>query len=76
MSKGKQFMAAVDSRLCKGCGYCAELCPKGVYAAGSEMNAAGYEFMTVAQACACVGCMACVMVCPDFAITVTPQPES
>ena len=66
----KRFAVTVDARLCKGCGYCRELCPKDVYALGEAMNAAGYTFMTVADQTRCVGCLTCVMVCPDFAVTV------
>lgn len=66
----KQYLVNVDTGQCKACGYCAEMCPRGVFAPGSELNAAGYEFMTVAQADQCVGCQSCVMVCPDFALSV------
>ena len=64
----KSFNVRVDDVLCKGCGYCRELCPKGVYALGQEYNAAGYTFMTVAAMDNCIGCRTCMMVCPDFAI--------
>ena len=40
----KSFNVRVDDVLCKGCGYCRELCPKGVYALGQEYNAAGYTW--------------------------------
>lgn len=66
----KTYNVVVDSKQCKGCGYCAEMCPRQVYELGTELNGAGYEFMTVAQADRCVGCLACVMACPDFAISV------
>lgn len=66
----QQFAVSVAAHLCKGCGYCADVCPKSVLAPGSALNASGYAFMTVVQTDACVGCHACMMVCPDFAVTV------
>ncbi len=66
----KNFNVAIDAVLCKGCGYCKELCPKAVYEFGSEYNESGYNFMTVATMDACIGCRTCMMVCPDFAIEV------
>ena len=69
----KSFNVRVDAVLCKGCGYCKELCPKGVYDHGTEYNESGYNFMTVAAMDACIGCRTCMMVCPDFAIEVVEQ---
>lgn len=69
----KSFNVRVDAVLCKGCGYCKELCPKGVYDYGSEYNESGYNFMTEVAADACIGCRTCMMVCPDFAIEVVEQ---
>ena len=69
----KNFNVTVDAVLCKGCGYCKELCPKSVYEFGSEYNESGYKFMTVAAMDACIGCRTCMMVCPDFAIEVVDQ---
>ena len=66
----KTFEVCVDAVLCKGCGYCKELCPKSVYDFGTEYNAAGYLFMTPVNAQTCIGCRTCMMVCPDFAIEV------
>lgn len=42
--------------MCKGCGYCKELCPKQVYEFGEEMNAAGYKYMAVVAMDSCIGC--------------------
>lgn len=58
----KTFEVCVDAVLCKGCGYCKELCPKSVYDFGTEYNAAGYLFMTPVNAQACIGCRTCMMV--------------
>ena len=66
----KSFTVRIDAELCKGCGYCKELCPKQVYEFGEEMNAAGYRYMAVAAMESCIGCRTCMMVCPDFATQV------
>ena len=66
----KTYRVSVETGRCKACGYCAAMCPRGVFAAGAELNAAGYEFMTVVQTERCVGCLSCLMVCPDFALNV------
>ncbi len=66
----KQYRVAVDPKQCKACGYCVEMCPRQVFEAGSELNAAGYEFMSASRPEQCVGCLSCVMVCPDFALSV------
>lgn len=66
----KSFTVRIDAELCKGCGYCKELCPKQVYEFGEEMNAAGYKYMAVVAMDNCIGCRTCMMVCPDFATQV------
>ena len=66
----KSFSVRIDAELCKGCGYCKELCPKQVYEFGEDMNAAGYKYMAVVAMDNCIGCRTCMMVCPDFATQV------
>jgi 2-oxoglutarate ferredoxin oxidoreductase subunit delta len=58
----------IDRELCKGCGYCVELCPADALALSSEFNAKGYHPPVVSDAEACVGGGLCAAVCPDFAI--------
>lgn len=61
----------VNENLCKGCGLCAEVCPKGVLAlAQEELNAKGYPPMKVVKPGDCTTCRSCAIMCPDCAITV------
>lgn len=49
---------------CKGCGICAEFCPKKCI----RMNEAGEPVVDKAESC--TGCGWCELHCPDFAICV------
>ena len=70
MSK-KKFKTEVIIKLCKGCGYCKEVCPKGVFEYAGALNPQGYDYTVTPGTDNCIGCGACVMTCPDFAIRVT-----
>ena len=61
---------AIDSERCKGCGYCAEFCPKNCVEMGRRINSMGYFFAVFSDPDACTGCAACRDMCPDFAIEV------
>lgn len=53
----------LDVSRCKGCGICADCCPKKVFDhayLGAKPSAARQSD--------CVGCGSCVLRCPDFAI--------
>lgn len=53
------YAVVVDLRLCKKCGICTEICPKGVFDDGRVLNERK-----------CTGCRLCEVYCPDFAIEV------
>jgi 2-oxoglutarate ferredoxin oxidoreductase subunit delta len=54
------YAVVVDLKLCKKCGICNAVCPKGVFGeSGSVLN--GRK---------CSGCRLCELYCPDFAIEV------
>lgn len=67
----KNFKTEVVGTLCKGCGYCAETCPKNVFEPAGELNSQGYDYMTAPRTADCIGCTTCLMICPDFAIRIT-----
>jgi 2-oxoglutarate ferredoxin oxidoreductase subunit delta len=54
----------IDVHRCKGCGICAEFCPKKVLA----VNA--IEKVEIVNKDACIGCKQCELRCPDYAIFV------
>jgi len=55
---------AFDSEKCTGCGYCAEVCPHGVFEIGVEKA-------RVADRDSCMECGACAMNCPSEALEVS-----
>lgn len=61
----------INEDLCKGCGLCAEVCPKKIIILSkSKINAKGYSVAQVTDMSACIGCAFCARMCPDCAITV------
>jgi len=74
-TKKTRFRPAVNAVLCKECGYCREVCPRGVFEGSGLQNASGYQYMSAKYGGKCIGCLKCLMICPDFAVTVDPLPE-
>lgn len=60
----KHYEIEIFRDWCKGCGICAEFCPKKCI----RMNEAGEP--VVEKADQCTGCGWCELHCPDFAICV------
>lgn len=58
------YQISVVTKWCKGCGLCADFCPKNVY--DFKM---GHPPVPAREA-DCIGCKICELKCPDFAITV------
>lgn len=64
-------IVTINEKLCKGCGLCANACPKKVLALSEhKMNANGYLVAEVAHPEKCIACAFCAIMCPDLAITV------
>jgi len=63
----KEYVIDIFRDWCKGCGICAEFCPRGCI----KMNEAGEP--VVVRADRCTGCGWCELHCPDFAICVRAQ---
>ncbi len=60
----KEYVIDIFRDWCKGCGICAEFCPRGCI----KMNEAGEPVLVDAKRC--TGCGWCELHCPDFAICV------
>ena len=66
----RHYDVEVNAAVCKDCGYCSEVCRRGVFARSDRFNAGGYQPAVAVAAERCVGCLDCLYVCPDFAITI------
>lgn len=58
----------INTLWCKGCGICADFCPKKVFKhgrLGSKPEVVSIE--------SCIGCGLCELRCPDFAITLEKE---
>jgi len=60
----------IDEKLCKGCYYCIEMCPKNVLEKSNELSMKGYIIARVERPEDCILCRTCERICPDFAISV------
>jgi len=49
----------IDEKLCKGCYYCIDMCPKNVLGKSDNLSPKGYIIARVEE-----------RICPDFAISV------
>jgi 2-oxoglutarate ferredoxin oxidoreductase subunit delta len=63
----------IDIDRCKGCGYCAEFCPRGVLTMTDELGPRGYNMVKVGDSGQCLGCGLCQAICPEFGIYVTEE---
>ena len=66
----------IDRRYCKGCMLCKYICPRGVYAVGTERSDLDYLMPKPAQVDNCIVCRLCEQHCPDMVITVTGKEKS
>ncbi len=55
---------------CKGCGLCADVCPRQILALSKEINTRGYHPIGITDQEKCIGCAFCARMCPDAVITV------
>jgi 2-oxoglutarate ferredoxin oxidoreductase subunit delta len=61
----------INEALCKGCDFCAMVCPYKLIHTGEHFNAKGYRPALFADPQQhCTGCTLCAMICPDAVITV------
>lgn len=60
----------INQELCKGCGYCVEVCPKSVIDIRKRFNKMGYFVAETVLPEECTGCASCAEICPEIAILV------
>jgi NAD-dependent dihydropyrimidine dehydrogenase PreA subunit len=66
----RSFEVEVNSAICKGCGYCSQVCSLGVFDRSDRFNPIGYQPLVAAQPERCMGCLRCLYICPDFCVTI------
>lgn len=64
--KGKNLY--IIKELCKGCGFCVQICSKKVLELGEEFNRRGLNYVEMTDESGCISCGLCQDICPDFAI--------
>ncbi|MEX1308221.1 MAG: 4Fe-4S binding protein [Eubacteriales bacterium] len=63
--------------VCKGCGLCVSVCPKGIMSLSTDViNAKGYAPVTITAMQECIGCAACAKVCPDAVLSVFKEVQA
>ena len=69
-NKTPKYLGAlfIKAELCKGCGFCIDLCPSAALAFSREYNRKGYHYPVLASEIQCNGCDLCGLYCPDFSI--------
>lgn len=65
-----EYHIDVNPHICKGCGYCKEVCHQGIFQFSDDFNPMGFKPAVISDTGRCVGCLKCLYVCPDFAIRV------
>jgi len=66
----RDYRVAVNDKICKGCGYCKEVCSLGIFEITQNFNSQGYKPAGAQNTERCIGCLKCLYVCPDFALSV------
>lgn len=69
----RDFKTTVNFDVCKGCGYCKEVCSLNVFEISDTFNAQGCKPVFVSGSERCIGCLKCLYVCPDFAIGIESE---
>ena len=65
----------IDQNLCKGCGYCIEVCPKQIFKDSVNLNKKGYKQPEIQTPNECINCKKCELICPEMAITLIKEEE-
>ena len=61
----------INEEMCKGCEFCAMVCPYNLIAFSNGYNAKGFRpAILVDPEHRCTGCVLCAMICPEAGITV------
>ncbi len=59
-----------ETRECKGCGLCVDVCPKHIIKMSENFNQMGHRYAEVSDEDKCTGCGLCFQMCPDLVIEI------
>ncbi|MHA1297907.1 MAG: 4Fe-4S dicluster domain-containing protein [Candidatus Helarchaeota archaeon] len=65
----------IEGKLCKGCGYCIEVCPKEIFIETAHLNEKGYTQPEIINPETCIFCRKCELICPEMAINIEKEGE-
>ncbi|MHA1380686.1 MAG: 4Fe-4S dicluster domain-containing protein [Candidatus Helarchaeota archaeon] len=65
----------IEKNLCKGCGYCIEVCPKQIFQESNNRNKKGYMQPEIQNPETCIFCKKCELICPEMAITIEKEED-
>ncbi|MDP8215937.1 MAG: 4Fe-4S dicluster domain-containing protein [Candidatus Kaelpia imicola] len=60
----------IKKDFCKSCGFCVNVCPKGILVMDDKLNTLGYSPVKVVGESSCIKCMRCIAVCPEACIEI------
>ncbi len=63
----------INEDLCKGCGYCIEICPVNYLRDSKKINKKGYKLPETNESNSCTLCKRCELLCPEMAIDVVKE---
>jgi len=63
----------IQEDLCKGCGYCIEICPVAYLKDSNKMNKKGYMVPEIDNTIVCTFCRKCELICPEIAISIEKE---
>ncbi len=69
-TKTRSCHVSIDVSRCKGCGLCAEVCPKHLIHESKDLSIYGDRVYEYAGEDECTGCLFCALMCPDLAIKI------
>ena len=65
----------IEENLCKGCGFCIDICPKNIFLESNHLNMMGYMQPEIVNPETCIFCKKCELICPEMAIIVEKEDE-
>jgi 2-oxoglutarate ferredoxin oxidoreductase subunit delta len=62
-----------NTKRCKGCMFCIDVCPQNVLEVSGKINKRGIRYVVLKHPEKCTGCGLCMLVCPDCAIEIVDE---